>query len=36
MNALMKQYEKETGKSALSGFSPSLEYVEWLETKVRG
>lgn len=34
MNILMEQYETETGKSALSDFSPSLEYVKWLEEKV--
>ena len=33
-NTLMSTYEEETGKSALSEFSPSLEYVEWLESKV--
>lgn len=34
MNFLMEEYKKETGKDAISsdaGFSPSLEYVEWLE-----
>lgn len=31
---LMEQYKKETGQEALYKFSPSLEYVEWLEDKV--
>lgn len=32
---LTELYEKETGKKAESNFSPSLEYVEWLENKLK-
>lgn len=34
MNKLMLKYKEETGKDPLSHFSPSLEYVEWLENKI--
>lgn len=33
-NNLMEAYEKETGKDSLWQFSPTLEYVEWLEAKL--
>ena len=37
MNNLMKEFEKETNKKAISsdgGFAPSLDYVMWLEDKL--
>lgn len=34
MTKLEKIYELETGKKAQSNFSPSLEYVEWLENRL--
>ncbi len=33
MSNLEEFYKKETGKDSRSGFSPSLEYVEWLEKR---
>ena len=35
MNNIEEIYQAETGKNPRSDFSPSLEYVEWLEKRCR-